>query len=185
MDIQELLLTAGRSLLLYAIMLIVIRRLGKRTVGNFTAFDLLVALMLGEIVDEMIYGDVPFVVGLVSIFVIAGAKYATTWMTYKSDFMKNLMEGKPTLLIERGEVLEGGLRREIMNEKELMAALRLQGIDDITEVKMAALEVDGEVSVIKEEWAESVQKKDLEKGSSDSKPPTEKRTDTKEALGVR
>jgi uncharacterized membrane protein YcaP (DUF421 family) len=185
MDVQELLLTAGRSLLLYVIMLIVIRLLGKRTVGNFSAFDLLVALMLGEVVDEIIYGDVPFLVGIVSIIVIAAAKYATSWMTYKSDFLNSLMEGKPSLLVERGKISAKGLRKEIMNEKELLAALRLQGIDDITEVKLAALEVDGEVSVIKEDWAESVQKKDLEKRSSDSNTPNENRTDTKEALGIR
>jgi uncharacterized membrane protein YcaP (DUF421 family) len=57
METQELLLTALRAAAVYVLMLVVIRLMGKRTVGNFTAFDLLVALMLGEIVDEIIYGD--------------------------------------------------------------------------------------------------------------------------------
>lgn len=56
METQELLLTAQRAAAVYVLMLVVIRLMGKRTVGNFTAFDLLVALMLGEIVDEIIYG---------------------------------------------------------------------------------------------------------------------------------
>ena len=185
MDMQELLNTAGRSLAIYVVMLIVIRLLGKRTVGNFTAFDLLVALMLGEVVDEIIYADVPFLQGIVSILVIAAAKYASSWLAYANNFLNQLLEGKPTLLIERGAILENGLRKEIMNRKELLAALRLQGIDDIREVKIAALEVDGIVSVIKESWAETVQKQDLEGNGESTEPPEDKRTDTPEALGQR
>jgi uncharacterized membrane protein YcaP (DUF421 family) len=53
MDPNELMLTAARAAAVYLFMLIVIRALGKRTAGNFSAFDLLVALMLGEVVDEI------------------------------------------------------------------------------------------------------------------------------------
>jgi uncharacterized membrane protein YcaP (DUF421 family) len=60
-------LTAARAAAVSVFMLIVIRALGKRTVGNFSAFDLLVALMLGEVVDEIIYGDVLFTQGAVAI----------------------------------------------------------------------------------------------------------------------
>jgi uncharacterized membrane protein YcaP (DUF421 family) len=67
MDATELLLTAARALAVYALLLAVIRVLGKREVGNFTAFDLLVALMLGEVVDEIIYGEVEFAQGAVAI----------------------------------------------------------------------------------------------------------------------
>ena len=71
MEPQELLLTAVRAVAVYVLMLVVIRALGKRTVGNFSAFDLLVALMLGEIVDEIIYGDVRFIQGTVAVVSIA------------------------------------------------------------------------------------------------------------------
>lgn len=185
MDLQELLITAGRSLALYVLMLIVIRLLGKRTVGNFSAFDLLVALILGEVVDEIIYGDVPFLQGTISILVVAAAKYATSWLSYSSKFLNGVLEGKPSLLVERGKVLSEGLRREILHPNELMAALRLQGIDDIREVKLAIMEVDGIVSVIKEEWAEPVQKKDLKESQDEveSEPPEEQRTYSAKALG--
>src|SRR6185436_8500834 len=81
MDWQELGMTAARGVLVYVAMLVVIRILGKRTVGNFTAFDLLVALMLGEVVDEIIYGDVTIAQGMVAIVVVASAKYVTAWLT--------------------------------------------------------------------------------------------------------
>jgi uncharacterized membrane protein YcaP (DUF421 family) len=165
MDLHELGMTALRGLLVYAFMLVVIRCLGKRTVGNFTAFDLLVALMLGEVVDEIIYGDVDLAQGFVAIGVVALAKYLTGWLTYWDHGFDRLLEGKPTEIVRHGELVREALRSEMMNEKEVLAALRLQGIDDLKEVRQALLEVDGEVSVIREDWAEPVQKGDLKKGA--------------------
>ncbi|HYH08804.1 MAG TPA: YetF domain-containing protein [Thermoanaerobaculia bacterium] len=165
MDLQELGMTALRGLLVYAFMLVVIRVLGKRTVGNFTAFDLLVALMLGEVVDEIIYGDVDIAQGFVAIGVVALAKYVTQWLTYWDHGFNRLFEGKPTEIVRHGELVREGLRSEMMNEKEALAALRIQGVTDLKEVKQALLEVDGEVSVIREDWAEPLQKGDLKKES--------------------
>lgn len=184
MDPNELLLTAARGLAVYAFMLLVIRLLGKRTVGNFTAFDLLVALMLGEVVDEIIYGDVSMVEGGIVIAVIAAAKYVTNWLTYNHGLNK-VFEGVPTIVVKEGELQRTGLKSELMNEKEIMAALRLHGIDDMREVKLATLEVDGEVSILKEDWAETVQKKDLgsRKKVFAEPVPEEKRTDSPRALG--
>ena len=72
METQELLATAARSVAVFVLMLIVVRALGKRTVGNFSAFDLLIALMLGEVVDEIIYANVRFLEGTVAIVVLRG-----------------------------------------------------------------------------------------------------------------
>jgi uncharacterized membrane protein YcaP (DUF421 family) len=181
MDWQELALTAGRGVLVYAVMLLVIRVLGKRTVGNFTAFDLLVALMLGEVVDEIIYGDVSLAQGLVSILVVAGAKYLTTWITCRSETMSRILEGAPRPLVKNGELQRDGLRAELMHPKEVMAALRLQGVTDLREVKLALMEVDGGVSVIREPWAEALQKRDLPSGPQrDEHAPI--RTDAPEAI---
>jgi uncharacterized membrane protein YcaP (DUF421 family) len=190
MQAEELLWTALRGLAVYVLMLVVIRLLGKRTVGNFTAFDLLVALMLGEVVDEIIYGDVSFLQGTVAIVVVAGAKYATAWLSYRSDRFNKILEGAPTALVRNGKLVRKGLRSELMNELEALAALRLREISDIREVKLALMEADGEVSVLKEDWAEPLQKGDLEsKGRSRKKeeeeePPEEARTDSLRALGM-
>lgn len=181
MDWQELGLTAVRGVLVYVVMLVVMRVLGKRTIGNFTAFDLLVALMLGELVDEIIYGDVSIAQGLTAILVVAGAKYATSWLTYLNHSINNLLEGTPTEIVKNGELVRRGLRQELMNELEVMSMLRQQGIGDVAEVKTAMLEVDGKVSVLKEDWAEPVQKRDL--GRKRSRKNAKTPTDAPSALG--
>lgn len=162
MDSHELLMTALRGIGVYALVLAVLRLTGKRTIGNFTAFDLLVALMLGEVVDEIIYGDVSMAQGVVAILVIAGMKSLTTWLTYWDHGMNRLLEGEPALIIRNGEFQRDAMRAERMNDAEALAALRLAGIDDIKEVRLAFVETDGEISVIREKWAEPARKRDVE-----------------------
>ena len=185
MEIQELLFTGLRSAGLYVLMLVVIRLLGKRTVGNFSAFDLLVALMLGEVVDEIIYGDVNFLQGTTAIVVIAAAKYLTSYLSYRTELFNRILDGTPRILVRNGNIEKDGLQHELVNPKELMASLRLHGISDMREVKLATMEVDGLVSVIKEEWAETLQKIDLQAHEEEEEVPEEKRTDSLEALGVK
>lgn len=72
MDINELLLTALRASFVYFFLLFVVRILGKREVGATSAFDLIVALILGEVVDEIIYGDVTMLQGVVAIHKLRG-----------------------------------------------------------------------------------------------------------------
>lgn len=161
MDPHELMMTALRALGVYVVMLFVIRVLGKRTVGNFAAFDLLVALMLGEVADEIIYGDVSIAQGFVAIGVVATAQYGNAWLSYWDHGFDAILEGKPTPIVRDGEMLRKGMRQERMNAKAVMHELRLSGVDDIGEVKLAMVETDGVVSVIKHDWAEPVQKADL------------------------
>jgi uncharacterized membrane protein YcaP (DUF421 family) len=193
MDPRELMLTAARAVAVYILMLIVIRALGKRTVGNFSAFDLLVALMLGEVVDEIIYGDVLFLQGTVAIVAIAALAYADSWLAYLHPPMEALLEGKPTIIVRDGEFERRGMRSERMNEKDVMAHLRAEGIHDMREVHLAIVELDGTVSILKREWADPAQKADVVKdaarereqaiGDRDAPSPS-RRTDSRSALNA-
>ena len=161
MDPTELMLTAARAAAVYVFMLIVIRALGKRTVGNFSAFDLLVALMLGEVVDEIIYGDVRFIQGAVAIVAVAALAYTDSWLSHRNPRINALLEGTPTVIVRDGQYDRNGMRRERMNEHDVLAHLREEGIHDMREVHLAVVENNGKVSVLKQEWAEPAQKADI------------------------
>jgi uncharacterized membrane protein YcaP (DUF421 family) len=161
MDPVELAATAARALGVYVAMLVVIRLMGKRTVGNFTAFDLLVALMFGEVVDEIIFADVGLAQGAVAIGVLALVQSANAWLSYSNERFARLVEGTPTAVVVDGALQRDGMRAERLNEKDVMSALRLQGVDDVREVKLAMVENDGEISVLRRDWAEPLQKADL------------------------
>jgi uncharacterized membrane protein YcaP (DUF421 family) len=162
MDTRELLLTAVRAFAIYVLMLVVVRGLGKRTIGNFAAFDLLVALMLGELVDEIIYADVGFLQGTVAIVAISAAQAGNAWLTWWGHGFDTLLEGSPTVIVREGKFEESGMRSERMNAKEVMGHLRAMGVQDLREVKLALVEDDGSVSVVRREWAEPATKADVD-----------------------
>ena len=193
MEINELVMTAVRAVAVYVLMLVVIRALGKRTVGNFSAFDLLVALMLGEIVDEMIYGDVRFIQGTVAIVAISALAFADSLLSYWDHGMEALLEGKPTIVVKDGAFQQAGMRQERMNEKDVFGALRRHGVRDMREVRLAIVEHDGSVSVMPHAWAERVLKADIDDEMAKARaqafggrdePPPEKCSDSPRALDL-
>ena len=163
MDLHELTLTALRATIIYVVLLVVVRLLGKRTVGGATAFDFMVALILSEVVDEPIYGDVPMSQALVVIGVVGGWHAVNSWLSYRSRRFDRLTGGEPTVLVKNGEMDRQGMRRERVNEEELWSLLRLQGIDDLGDVKEATLEPDGLLSVVKTANARELQKRDVDR----------------------
>lgn len=161
MDWNELLLTALRATFVYFYLLLLVRLLGKREIGASSAFDLLVALMLGDVVDEVIYGEVTLAQGAVAMAIIAIWHLVNAFASYKSEFIDKLTGAPPTVLVKNGRIQRRELARERINETELFSGLRLMDVDDIKEVKQATLEPNGQISVLKEDWAKPLQKQDL------------------------
>jgi uncharacterized membrane protein YcaP (DUF421 family) len=191
MDANELLMTVARAGAVYVLMLVVVRALGRRTVGNFSAFDLIVALMLGEVVDEIIYGDVRFIQGTVVVVTLGALAYTDSLLSYWDHGLQGVLEGKPTIVVKNGEFHRPGMRRERMNEQDVLGSLRMQGIRDMREVEYAIVEHDGTVSAVPYDWAQPVVKADIDKEMAAQRekivagrdePPPSKRTDSSIAL---
>jgi uncharacterized membrane protein YcaP (DUF421 family) len=171
MDANELIFTALRASLVYFFLLLVVRVLGKREIGNTSAIDLIVALILGEVVDEIIYGDVTILQGVIAIVVVAIWHLVNSWASFKSEFIDKLTGAPPTVMVKSGEIQRKNLARERLNEDELFSELRMMGVEDVKEVKQATLEPNGTISVLLEEWAKPVQRQDL----AEIKPKGQKR----------
>lgn len=163
MDPHDLLLTALRATLIYFFLLLVVRVLGKRSVGAISAFDLVVALMLGEVVDEAIFGDVTLVKGLLAIAVIAVWHFANEWVSARFPAIERITAGEPAVVVEKGQFKADVLARERLNVKEVLSQMRLQGIDKLEEVERATVETSGHISVIQTDDAKPLQKGDLKR----------------------
>jgi uncharacterized membrane protein YcaP (DUF421 family) len=160
-DVNELLYTALRASFVYVFLLVVVRLLGKREIGNTSAFDLIVALILGEVVDEIIYGDVTILQGVIAIVVVAIWHLVNSWASFKSEIIDKITGASPTIVVKNGQIQRKNLAKERLNEDELLSELRLMGVEDVKEVKQATLEPNGKISVIQEDWAKPVQRQDL------------------------
>lgn len=160
-DMNELLYTALRASFVYFFLLLIVRLLGKREIGNTSAFDLIVALILGEVVDEIIYGDVTILQGVSAIVVVAIWHVINSWASFRSEIIDKITGAPPTVLVKNGQIQHKNLAKERLNKDELLSELRMMGVDDVKEVKQATLEPNGKVSVIQEDWAKPVQRQDL------------------------
>lgn len=161
MDLEALAMTAARATVIYVFLLVVVRLMGKRTIGHSTAFDFMVALILGEVVDEPIYGDVPLVQALLVIAVVAGWHALNAWLSYRSVRFDHLTGGGPAVLVRDGVIDRRALAAARVNEAELWSLLRLQQVDDLAEVRQATLEPNGQLSVLRTRPARELQKGDL------------------------
>ncbi len=162
MDYQELVMTVARVVVMYAAVLFIVRLLGKRTVGNFTAFDLIVTFLISDLLSGPIYGDVPLIQALVAIGMVAVLHYLNSWLGYHVPWFDALTGGKARPLIENGKMARDAMAAEHINENELIAMLREKGIDDLDDVARGTLETNGQLSVRTKEPARQVEKRDLE-----------------------
>lgn len=140
----------ARAAIVYVVIMLLIRVSGKRTVGEFTPFDMIVVLLIGESTQGALTGGDESVVGalIVSATLIA-LNYGVGFVTARSAIADRIVEGEPVLLLRNGKPLLQALRRNNVSESDLDEALRANGVAERGEVGLAFLETDGTISVIR------------------------------------
>jgi uncharacterized membrane protein YcaP (DUF421 family) len=137
-----------RPVLVYAFLIVALRLFGRRELGQMNPFDLVVLLTLSNTVQNAIIGNDNSVLGGV---VGAMTLLATNWLVvrylYVHPALDRKLEGEPTVLVRDGVALPDNLRRELITEDELRAAIRRQGVESLDQVRLALLETSGTISV--------------------------------------
>jgi uncharacterized membrane protein YcaP (DUF421 family) len=141
-----------RGAVVYLFILIVLRLFGKRQVGQMTQTDLIVLMVLSNILQNAMIGpDNSVVGGFIGAATILVINYCVSFFTLRSKKFERWVEGTPTPVVFNGEVIEKNLHAEMMSHEDLLAALRRQGVFHLHEVKLAVVEENGTVSVMKKE----------------------------------
>ena len=137
-----------RSVVVYFALLLGLRLFGKREIGQFTLFDLVLVLLVANAVQPAITGpDTSLMGGLIIIASLLLANFGVSMLDRVPAFHA-LLAGTPTDLVQDGEYLRPQMEREDVDEDEIQMAMREHGIDDLAQVKRAVLEPDGSISVI-------------------------------------
>ncbi|MBY0597115.1 DUF421 domain-containing protein [Bacillus bingmayongensis] len=139
---------ALRTVLLYFIMLIIFRVMGKREIGELSILDLVVFIMLGELaVLGIIDADRPMWDQIVPMVVIVVIQIVLAYASLKSGRIRHLIDGEPAIIVRKGKIDEKQMRKQRYNMDDLLMQLREGGVGDIRDVEYAILEASGKLSV--------------------------------------
>jgi uncharacterized membrane protein YcaP (DUF421 family) len=139
-----------RAIVLYAFIVLVMRIIGRRELSSMSPFDLILLIVLGDAVQQGLTQDDYSVTGaIIAVSTIATLQVFTSYLSFRSEKARKVLEGQPIVLIERGELVGHNLKRERMTEDEVAEEMRAQQISSLDEVEWAILESNGSVSFIK------------------------------------
>lgn len=148
----ELLIMVARTVLLYVVVLIIFRVMGKREIGELSILDLVVFIMIAEMAvmaienpkDPLLYSILPMLTLLIIQIGLA------IW-SLKSNRMRNFIDGKPSIIIENGKINEHEMKRQRYNFNDLLVQLRDKNIKNVADVEFAILESSGRLSVFEKD----------------------------------
>jgi uncharacterized membrane protein YcaP (DUF421 family) len=141
-----------RSLCVYLFMVIAIRLFGKNQLSQLNAGDVVLLLLISNAVQNAMVGpDTSLQGGLIAALVLFAANFILKRLMFSSRAFETFMEEDPVILIRDGKVEQKALNKVKITQDELEEAIREHGVEKIENVKLAVLEVDGNISVVSED----------------------------------
>ena len=138
-----------RGVVVYVMVMVLVRISGKRAVGQFTPFDLVLLILLGNAVQNGINGGDNSLTGAaVMATTLIVLNYAIAYLAAKHRSVEKLVEGVPVVLARDGKCYSEVLRRELVSHDDFEEALRNCGVRHLDEVEIALLETNGKISVV-------------------------------------
>lgn len=147
-DWNFLLETVVRTIIMFVVIILGLRLLGKRGVKQLSVFELVVIIGLGSAAgDPMFYKDVGIIPAMVVFTMIISLYSIITYFIGKSKKFEQLVEGQPICLIDEGVFCIDDFKKESLGEDEFFAELRLKGVSHLGQIEKAIEEISGEISV--------------------------------------
>ena len=157
-----MLIIFARALFLYILVLIVMRIMGKREIGQMQPFEFTIAIVIADLASTpMADTGIPLSHGIIPILGLLLAHLVISYANIKSIKIRGFLCGRPSILIYRGRIDEKTLLKERFTINELQERLRGNGITNIADVEYAILETSGQVNVILKPEKQNITAQDL------------------------
>lgn len=138
-----------RGIILYILVVFAARLMGKRQLGELSPAELVVTILISNIATlTMEEPSVPLIMGIVPILTLVCLDVTVSYITLKSRFVRRIISGQPRIIITNGSFDQKALKELRYTVDDVFAALRSQGIFDISEVQYAVVETTGTISVL-------------------------------------
>lgn len=145
-----------RTVIIYFVVFLIMRFMGKREIGKLSVFDLVISVMIAEIavivIEDM---ERSMWSGILPMAVLLLIQVVSAFMTMKSRKLRLLFDGKPSVIIDKGKLNSDVMRKQRYNLDDLMLQLRENKISAVSDVEFAVLETSGKLSVIPRENSEA------------------------------
>ncbi|WP_413465957.1 DUF421 domain-containing protein [Metabacillus litoralis] len=142
----------ARTLFLYFLIVLIFRLMGKREIGELSILDLVVFIMIAEMAVTAIEDEKdPLIHTVVPMTLLMIIQISLAYLSLKNQKIRHLLDGKPTIIINRGKVDEHAMRTQRYNFDDLMTQLRDKNISNVADVEFAILEPTGKLSVIEKQ----------------------------------
>jgi uncharacterized membrane protein YcaP (DUF421 family) len=139
-----------RGVLVYLVLFVLLRFIGKKHVGELSPFDLVVLLIISETVDGSLIGDDHSLTGgLISAATLVVVVQLVGYFTWRFRKLEKVVDGIPQILVRHGQVRDNVLDQEQVTRAELLEAIRREGCSALTNVRFAILETDGSITLAK------------------------------------
>ncbi|MEM7566365.1 MAG: YetF domain-containing protein [Pseudomonadota bacterium] len=138
---------SARAVVAFVYGIALVRVAGTRVFGKSAAFDIILSVIIGSNLSRALTGNAPLWEVLVTTSLLVGLHWLVAELAFRNKAFATLVKGKPKVLIRDGERVERTISREEIGDRDLQAALRSAGIEEIGEVDRAVLERDGSITV--------------------------------------
>lgn len=147
-----------RSSVIFLFLFLVTRGLGRKELSQLSAFDLILFVIMGDIVQQGVtQEDMSLTGSMLAVSTIVVWILLFSVLNYRVPRMRPVLEGVPLVIVRNGQTIDKVLKRERLSTDEVLEEARLQGIDDLRSVKVGVLEADGKFSFIRGEGDDSDQ----------------------------
>jgi len=154
-----------RGTIVYLAIFALLRFVLVRQAGSVGITDLLVVVLVADAAQNAMGGDYRSIPdGILLVATIIFWAYALDWLGYHFPSLQRWIFPPPLPLVKDGKMLSRNMRRELISKEELMTQLRLQGVEDLSQVRTACMEGDGRISVVTYDSAETGRNEDQRRG---------------------
>lgn len=138
-----------RTVFLYALVILVIRLMGKRQIGELQPYEFVITIMISDLAAlPMQDTRLPLILGVIPIITLLFIKTLLSILQLKSQKARKILEGEPCILIAKGKIKFENLKKQQINLDELMEEIRLAGYFDLSEIEYGILENNGQMSFL-------------------------------------
>ena len=150
-NIMDILWISLKVIIIYFVLVILLRFLGKREVGQLSIFDLVIILIIADVASIGIDNNEFFLPSLLCLLILAILQKLVSKILLHNGFLRQAFEGKSTIIVYEGKLFIKNMKKENLLIDDLISQMRLNKISDINQIRLAVLENNGLLSIIKKQ----------------------------------